>query len=683
MSGVNAAGCLLLSNSVITSPIVTSDDLNDFILPVVIRKSEEQSITIFFGGVFVNYDTLVKKLAEEKIFMTDQMVGNLTNDKIYTLRVRNKNAVEYLETVSYALGFTNCQLCTHLAQIVLVEQNNLDPILCHYSGSFPLKVNELRTLTKKLLEVVSTLSKFDTGDSLETKQVSCENFHISNLVETPDIIFHGICAYFGISNCQRLNLMYDNNMNCNDEFLRFFYYLNQFMQPAYIEYANDKLVNVHKRFGDVSFGVPADATSNIDTAVNVNSKNIEALKFNEHALFKTVDSIVAKLNEEFEDADGGNPKALNKLNLAKIVYSFHDQALLLQYKRTQAIQLTRLENIIDYTIYVVNKVLDSQINLIKNLALSVHTQTSCQLYIDDLSCVVDRPHLTVDKTLIQWQYTLEKLVPLQSRKFVCVPTAEGLSKKNGHYLLESSSDQKLSLMSDGSLIRGNVSDTAYSDYDPDSVDTLLCINDCFFNVFENNIIMSCKVKSNVRIVSGTVNTIEPYQLLELELSDFPIALNSHHIDYSQLVSNIVAKGYQSFYLNERKQSVVSPKGFQELIRRDQARRVIPLPSFVEVISNHPVMTHYFSWSIGIISFVVIITSIFCCVKYKEFFAKLWSFVFSVCKRRKTKHVMVYAKCNGECGVDTELLERNKEPSQPSAPNLDTALVPRVRIPPHL
>ena len=181
MSGVNAAGCLLLSNSVITSPIVTSDDINDFILPVVIRKSEEKSISIFFGGVFVSYDTLVKKLADEKIYMTNQMVGNLTNDKIYTLRVQNKNAVEHLETVSYALGFTNCNLCTHLAQIVLVEQNDLDPISCHYSGSFPIKVNELRTLTKKLLEVVGTLSKFDTGDSLETKQVSCENFHISHV----------------------------------------------------------------------------------------------------------------------------------------------------------------------------------------------------------------------------------------------------------------------------------------------------------------------------------------------------------------------------------------------------------------------------------------------------------------------------------------------------------------------
>ena len=122
---MNAAGCLLLSNSVITSPIVTEDDTDDFILPIVIRKSEEKSTTIFFGGVFVSYNTLVKKLAEEKIYMTDQMVGNLTNDKIYTLRIMNKNAVEHLETVSYALGFTNCNLCTHLAQIVLVEQNNL------------------------------------------------------------------------------------------------------------------------------------------------------------------------------------------------------------------------------------------------------------------------------------------------------------------------------------------------------------------------------------------------------------------------------------------------------------------------------------------------------------------------------------------------------------------------------
>ena len=84
---MNAAGCLLLSNSVITSPIVTADDINDFILPIVIRKSEEQSISIFFGGVFVNYDTLVKKLADEKIYMTNQMVGNLTNDKIYTFSI--------------------------------------------------------------------------------------------------------------------------------------------------------------------------------------------------------------------------------------------------------------------------------------------------------------------------------------------------------------------------------------------------------------------------------------------------------------------------------------------------------------------------------------------------------------------------------------------------------------------
>ena len=427
--------------------------------------------------------------------------------------------------------------------------------------------------------------------------------------------------------------------------------------------SHDTENRIQKRFADLEINADDSFGDSYSKSINLNTENIHLLIQNQKGLDLGVKELITEVNTIIDK--------LAKSQLSTLDASYGDVFTDLVYGIKVAGQISildnefnRLKEQVDLATYSLNKFLDIQITLMKGSALTTFNQKFCFLVHDHIACAQNQPDIQVTLSGITWTYHVEEVEAEVATKFSCVPAKAGISKKDGQLLLSTSSDRKHRLLSNGELLVMGSETEENNNYSPLSSANILKIGSCYYNSANNTVILiSCQLRSTITVANGSVYNLEAYRLKTVGLSDFPIIVNSLHLDADSLIKSIRSKQFESFYLNSNSHQMVSKKGLSVLIQKDKELKKLKHKPLFDLIYENAPTYHYFSITSAIMAGIVLIT---CCTCFYKFRDGIW------------KGIKYLYRCCITNGRPHESNQENLEPAQagllenanPSAPAIN-------------
>ena len=181
---------------------------------------------------------------------------------------------------------------------------------------------------------------------------------------------------------------------------------------------------------------------------------------------------------------------------------------------------------------------------VTQLATLSQGQSVCRTWDGRTGCVRDIPFSVCTPFDYQTTMRIESVKTQEVKKIVCVPCfapsyrQTGLSTCNNHYVFSSTNDQKILLISNGMLIETGVKTDEYTA----NLNDLLLLHGCYFNMANmETILVSCKKQTSISDKDNQVYKLNPFQLVTLSASDFPIYISSYLISFNQVDESIKRK----------------------------------------------------------------------------------------------------------------------------------------------
>lgn len=236
------------------------------------------------------------------------------------------------------------------------------------------------------------------------------------------------------------------------------------------------------------------------------------------------------------------------------------------------------------------------------LANSVHYDASCFSHrYRSIQCAKDVPRVNFTaEGLVVIEYFSEDIV-LESRQFyTCLPSSFGLSKKHRHYSVKRSGHSIL--LNSGTLI---VNETHPDSFNKDYKHDLASIEHCFFNPRPNDhVYMNCEVKTTIQYTKdGTAQiiTLEPFQLLRLEFSQFPININTVLVQLKDIYNKQDNILLEDMYARVAREAWVSALHLpRALLEQNERAKVSEYwKDVTQLTVKYPKLRYYFTVSLSI------------------------------------------------------------------------------------
>ena len=551
----------------------------------------------------------------------------------------------------------------YAAQVTLVRVGSsaFKSKQCHCSHSlFIDKILNLKVLLHKALDVFKLIGSIENKPILKNKIFKCTMHMRLDLANMPDLFFVSMCLFFSIPNdeCFRISIIHTSNMDCDNEMLVMLYNLQIFVGG--ISHSTEN--RIQKRFADLEINADDSFGDSYSKSINLNTENIHLLIQNQKGLDLGVKQLISEVNDIIDKLAANQMSTLDKSYgdvFTDLVYGMKVTGQLSILDN----ELNRLDEQLDLTTYSFNKFLDIQITLIKGSALTTFNQKFCFLVHDHITCAQNQPDVQVTLSGLTWTYHVEEVGAELATKFSCVPSKAGISKKDGQLLLSTSSDRKHRLLSNGELLIMGSETEENNNYTPLSSANILKIGSCYYNSANNTVILiSCQLRSTVTVANGSVYNLEAYELKTVGLNDFPIIVNSLHLDADSLIKSIRSKQFEAFYLNSKDHQMVSKKGLSVLIQKDKELKKLKHKPLFDLIYENAPTYHYFSITSAIMAGIVLVTCCTCTYKFRDGIWKGIKYLYKCCITNGRPHE---ANSGNLEPAQEGLLENNPNPSAPA------------------
>ena len=625
-------------------------------------------IIYFLSGVAIAYTELKQLLDQEKglyNFISCFGLKNRSIEMLCLVKFEEPVASDYILDNTYIFLLTPLPepSSVYAAQVTLVKVGSsaFKSKQCHCSHSlFIDKILNLKVLLHKALDVFKLIGSIENKPILKNKIFKCTMHMRLDLANMPDLFFISMCLFYSIPNdeCFRISIIHTSNMDCDNEMLVMLYNLQIFVGG--ISHSTEN--RIQKRFADLEINADDSFGSSYSKSINLNTENIHLLIQNQKGLDLGVKQLISEVNDIIDKLAANQMSTLDKSYgdvFTDLVYGMKVTGQLSILDN----ELNRLDEQLDLTTYSFNKFLDIQITLIKGSALTTFNQKFCFLVHDHIACAQNQPDVQVTLSGLTWTYHVEEVGAELATKFSCVPSKAGISKKDGQLLLSTSSDRKHRLLSNGELLIMGSETEENNNYTPLSSANILKIGSCYYNSANNTLILiSCELRSTVTVANGSVYNLEAYELKTVGLNDFPIIVNSLHLDADSLIKSIRSKQFEAFYLNSKDHQMVSKKGLSVLIQKDKELKKLKHKPLFDLIYENAPTYHYFSITSAIMAGIVLVTCCTCTYKFRDGIWKGIKYLYKCCITNGRPHE---ANSGNSEPAQEGLLENNPNPSAPA------------------
>ena len=501
------------------------------------------------------------------------------------------------------------------AKLVSVGDSEMSSSQCHCAMSTLLhRVASFKNLVIKMLDLLTIFRGIEKDDDmLPTKDLFCTRYLWISTSSFPAFFWTSLCKYYDVedSKCVKYNISHTKNDHCNHRVMIFLYNL----QTLTHNHVSQRV----KRIADLNIenGGYLDENALIDVA-NLNTENIHLLIRNYNKLSLGQNQLISTVNSILSE----NKLDINKDELLNTVSDLVFCSKITGAEENNKRQFQRLEQQVVLSLYSLNKMITSSVTLLKGTALSSFGTPHCLLQNGEIGCSRNQPDVSVEKTGLTYEYHLEKVITLDALKFACVPTDHGLSKKDGHFLLQQSSDQKFELFSDSTLLV-HEGENDYKTNFNQNLSHILKIGNCYFNSANQHILLACEKKATLSLVNGTLLDLEAYQMATINFSSFPVILNALHLHLHSLVKSIESKEYQQLYVDQKNHRMVSRQGLPVLIARHKELKLLEEEThpLIEIMRKNYSSLTFFSVSVGVFGIIGLTILFCCCYRFKT---QVWS-----------------------------------------------------------
>ena len=275
------------------------------------------------------------------------------------------------------------------------------------------------------------------------------------------------------------------------------------------------------------------------------------------------------------------------------------------------------------------------------LANSVHYDASCFSHrYRSIQCAKDVPRVNFTaEGLVIIEYFSEDII-LESRQFyTCLPSRLGLSKKHRHYSVKKSGDNIL--LNSGVLI---TNETHPDSFNKEYKHDLASIQHCFFNPRPNDhVYLNCEVKTTIQYSNGAkteIITLEPFQLLRLAFSQFPVSINTMLVQLNDIYNKQDNVLLEDMYARVAREAWVSALHLpRALIEQHERAKISEYWTDVTQLSvKYPKLRYYFTVSLSIMILTGLGLLGVCLMKFKVNIFNCFVYLFECCKPKDSDEI---------------------------------------------
>ena len=469
-------------------------------------------------------------------------------------------------------------------------------------------IKEINVQMRNLVDDLSLLSshiEVDFGDFGEPIGMECSigvSNSTTNLVS--DFVFKLICDATNQDICQHMNYS-NSNQVCDDD-------ISKLLRFIFSECKS------HRRKRNIFSGLDEN---NIVANIQTNIRNLHILDKNVHE----IDEKLAQLYTINKDMEGQNDEKNKNLTLltANLEMRIAFREMFFQWKEN--VKLNE-ETLSDYAATLKSQNNDITTTLSSAVQM-LHGVPSCTIESGISRCLKDVSAVTAENGKLLFSMIYENARLINSVKFCCVPTSQGLSEKNGKTLLKTTIDKKVGLLSSGKSFQ-LVNDTELQF--ETNFDDLVHRSGCELNFCGETVLLSCSHTSTITNRNNGVQKIDPYDMIELTSDQFPINLNSEVIQFQSLREHFGSVTNSKISNTVENFKHHSPYSLNTIVRKQAVAKITYGRDLISLISQYGPMKKYFYISVAVFGLIVAVVVIWLSVKFRKYLAVCGSWLCELC-----------------------------------------------------